>query len=143
MTEEQIRKFFTRIDQITPKHKPRFGKMNANQMVCHCTDFFRMAKGSKIAQEYEQINSNVIISLARSGKPIQAPKGFGQVEGEGTMTTDLENDKKILKNYILEFSGLPRDFNFALHPYFGEITRKRWIGLAIYHLDHHLGQFNV
>ena len=117
--------------------------MNANQMLCHCADFFRMAKGTKKAEEYGKVDPDNIISLARSEKPVQAPKGFGQVEGTGTKPTKFENDKRILKEYILEFSRLTEDNILAIHPYFGKIDRKRWNGLAIYHLNHHLGQFNV
>lgn len=143
MSEEEIQQFFKRINKLTAQHEPLFGTMNANQMICHCADFFRLAKGSKIALEYGQVNPNEIIALAKSGKPTPAPKGFGQVEGDGTLPTDFENDKKILKEHILEFSKLPDDFNFAQHPYFGHLDKKRWIGLAIYHLNHHLEQFDV
>lgn len=143
MTEEQIKQFFERIDKLTLEHQPLFGKMNVNQMICHCADFFRMAKGSKKAMEYGQVDPNEIISLAKSGKSAPAPKGFGQVEGDGTKPTRLENDKKILKEYIREFSKLPDEYNYAEHPYFGQLNKKRWTGLAIYHLNHHLGQFQL
>ena len=143
MNEQLTQQFIKRIDSLTSNQKPSFGKMNVNQMICHCADFFRMAKGLKIAEEYGQVNPDEIISLAKSGKTAPAPKGFGQVEGDGTLPTDLENDKRILKEHVLEFSKLSEDYNFAPHPYFGEIDSKHWRGLAIYHLDHHLGQFNV
>ena len=35
--------FLTRIDSLTPIHKSKYGKMNVNQMVCHCTDFYHTA----------------------------------------------------------------------------------------------------
>jgi len=120
VSEEQIVHFFKRIDILGSEHKPLFGEMNVNQMICHCTDFFRLANGSKKAFEYGVVDPKSINSLAKSNKPIPTPKGFGQVEGDGTLPTNLENDKKILKEHILEFSKLP-----------------------IFHLDHHLKQFNV
>lgn len=143
MNEELIQQFFKWIDSLTSDQKPSFGMMNANQMLCHCADFFRMAKGIKKAEEYGKVDPDNIISLAKLGKPTPAPKGFGQVEGTGTKPTILEYDKRILKEYLLEFSKLSEDHNLAIHPYFGKIDRKRWNGLAIYHLNHHLGQFNV
>lgn len=142
-TEEQTKAFFDRIDNLNPELKPSFGKMNVNQMLCHCSDFFRMANGTKKAKEYGIVNPEEITRLARSGKPTPTPEGFGQIEGNGAMSTEFENDKTILKEYILEFANLPENFDFAVHPYFGKIERNRWIGLAIYHLDHHLKQFNV
>jgi hypothetical protein len=143
LKEEQLLQFFQRIDKLTLDQKPLFGKMNVHQMVCHCADFFRMAQGTKCAEEYGKVDPEEIKLLARSGKTAPAPKGFGQVEGGGTKPTKFEKDKLILKEYILEFSKLPESYNFAIHPYFGEMDHKRWIGLAVYHLNHHLGQFEV
>lgn len=117
--------------------------MNVNQMVCHCADFFRMANGNKKPKEYGAIPPNEILKLYNARKTVPAPKGFGQTEGDGTSPTDLESDKKILKEYILEFSKIDQDYEFAEHPYFGNLDLKRWVELVVYHLNHHLKQFNV
>jgi len=143
MTEVQIEDFLNRIDQVSDESKALFGKMNANQMICHCTDFFRLAKGDKKALEDSTLSSKEIINIAKSGKTAPTPKGFGQVEGNGTLPNNLESDKLILKKHLLEFSKFPEEFDFALHPYFGKMDRKHWIKLATYHLDHHLKQFGV
>jgi hypothetical protein len=143
MIEIQIQQFFDRIEGLNLELKPAFGKMNVNQMVCHCADFYSMAKGTKSANEYGKVDSSAIIALAKAGKPAPTPSGFGQTEGEGTATTDLENDKRILKDHILEFSKFPETYEFASHPYFGKISYKRWCGLEMYHLHHHLEQFGV
>ncbi|MFD0798948.1 hypothetical protein ACFQZJ_15860 [Maribacter chungangensis] len=143
MTEIQIQRFFGRIERLNLESKPSFGKMNVNQMVCHCADFYRMAKGVKKANEYGKINPNDIIAIAKTGKSVPAPSGFGQTEGEGTTATNLENDKIILKQHILEFSNFTKNYKCAVHPYLGEISNKRWHELAVYHLNHHLKQFGV
>ncbi len=143
MNEVQIKQFFERIENLTLESKQSFGKMNVNQMVCHCTDFYRMANGTKKANDYGKISPNDIIELVKSSKSTPAPNGFGQVEGDGTQPTDLKNDKRILKEHILEFSKLPENYKFTLYPYFGDIDRKRWNELELYHLNHHLEQFGV
>ncbi len=143
LTEEQIQDFFERIDKLDTGLRPKFGKMDVNQMVSHCADFFRMAKGTKKAEEYGVVDPTEIIALARTGKTAPTPKGFGQSEGDGTLPTDLESDKNILKAHIVEFSEFNSDFEFAVHPYFGKLKRERWVALAIYHLNHHLNQFGV
>ncbi|MEL6975401.1 MAG: DUF1569 domain-containing protein [Bacteroidota bacterium] len=142
-TEEQIAVFLKRIETLHSESKPKFGKMNVNQMVCHCTDFFRMAMGTKKAYEYGAVDPKKVVELSRSRKTIPAPKGFGQVEGDGTSPSTLENDKRLLKEHILQFSELDNNFEFAEHPYFGHISRERWIEIANYHLNHHLKQFGV
>ena len=103
-TEEQIQAFTIRIEKLDSALKPKFGKMIVNQMVCHCTDFFRMAIGTKKAEEYGMVDPKIVVELSRSGKTAPTPKGFGQVEGDGTPPTDLENDKAVLKEHILQFA---------------------------------------
>lgn len=143
MTSDDLKVFFERIDRLTPDHKPLFGKMNVNQMVCHCADQVRMALGSKIPLEYGNVDAKEIIAMAKAGKSVPAPKGFGQVEGEGTPSTDFENDKKLLKETIREFSNWKEDKPLADHAYFGPADKARWTKMVIYHLDHHLKQFGV
>lgn len=65
-TEQQAQEFFTRIDKLSPGLKPKFGKMNVNQMVCNCADFFRMAKGTKKAEQYGVVDLNEIVKLSRN-----------------------------------------------------------------------------
>ncbi len=143
MTKEKVESFFSRINKLTPFHKPSFGQMNVNQMICHCTDAFRMAIGEKKAEEYGKVNPDEIIALARSGKTAPAPKGFDQVRGEGTKPVGLQEDKEALKKYITRFAGLSDDFKYAVHPYFGFLNRQRWENLMDSHLNHHLKQFGV
>ena len=64
MTGDDLKGFFERIDRLTPDHKPLFGKMNVNQMVCHCADQVRMALGSKIPLEYGNVDAKEIIAMA-------------------------------------------------------------------------------
>jgi hypothetical protein len=143
MTEEQITIFLQRINKLTVDHKPTFGAMSVNQMVCHCTDQLRVAMGTKVLGDQGAVDPHEIIRLAKEGQPVPTPKGLGQLEGDGTIPTELANDKEVLKNHILDFVNLPNDFNFAPHPYFGKVDKKRWAQLVAYHLNHHLQQFKV
>lgn len=143
MTDEKASQIILRIDKLSIVDKPSFGKMNSNQMICDCADFFRMAYGTKMAEEPCAISFDDIKVLKKEGKSVPAPKGFGQVEGGGTKPTNFENDKEILREFILKFIDLPEDFNFATHPIIGEMDYIGWSELAVYHLEHHLKQFNL
>ncbi len=144
MTEVQLEEFLKRIGQLTPEHRPVFGKMNVHQMVCHCTDQLRLALGTiKADDDYTPIDPNMVKNLALTKRPVPTPKGLGQVEGDGTLPTTFENDKVLLKSHLLEFLNLPEDFDYAPHPYFGKSDRKRWMVITVYHLDHHLSQFDA
>jgi hypothetical protein len=143
MTNDQAQEFFARIDKLTLEYKPRFGIMNVNQMVCHCTDQLRAIMGTKELLEFGKVSPEEIRALVKSGETVPAPKGLGQVEGDGTKPTNLEEDKMLLKKHILEFFELPEDFNCIPHPYFGQMNKKVWSRYVIHHLIHHLGQFGV
>lgn len=112
-------------------------------MICHCTDQLRVAMGTKELFKSGQVDPNEIIAMAKSGKTVPTPKGMGQVEGDGTKPTQWDNDIKFLKEHIQAFSKLGDDFIYGSHPYFGQLDKKGWTRLALYHLNHHLNQFNV
>ena len=144
MTEEQFQDFLSRIDQLTAGHRPKFGKMNVHQMVCHCTDQLRLALGTIIPDnDYIKISPEEVKELVMAKKTVPTPKGLGQIEGGGTKPTTFENDKALLKKHLQEFIDLPDDFEYAPHPYFGVFDKRRWMSLTIYHLNHHLSQFNA
>ena len=143
MTQEKIHKFFQRIDNLAPGQKPSFGTMNVHQMVCHCTDQIRLALGTFEASEYGALKPKEVFAFYNKGLTVPTPKGLDQVKGEGTKPTTFENDTRILKENIIEFSNLDENFEFGKHPYFGQLNKEKWISLTIYHLDYHLKQFGV
>lgn len=116
MTESQKNNFFQRIDRVTGHGQPLFGNMNLHQMICHCGDQIRLALGTKVALKYGEVDPEEIKALARAGKTVPTPVGFGQLEGEGTLPTSLENDKQLLKGLIEAYSNLPDDFKYFRHP---------------------------
>ncbi len=143
MNNDELQQFQRRIDKLLDGQKPTFGKMNVNQMVCHCADQLRMAMGTRHSTEYGKVEPKEIMTLVKLGKTVPTPKGFGQVEGEGTTSTTLEKDKEILKELLEKFTQLENGFSYPPHPYFGQLTKDQWVGLVRYHLNHHLGQFKV
>lgn len=143
MTEEQAQVFFDRIDLLTSTHLANWGKMNVHQMVCHCTDLIRLATGGLKAHEYGKVDPAEMIALAKARKPVPTPKGLDQVKGEGTAPCEFEADKKLLKSFISSFVGKSEEYVFFDHPYFGKLSKKEWSDLIVYHLNHHLKQFNV
>ncbi len=134
---------YGRLEKLSPGTVPLFGLMTCHQMICHIGDLFRMAKGEMKAQEYGAIPAGEIHAMARAGKTVPVPKGFDQQKGEGTQPTDFKKDIDTLKQLIDEFNSLPADRIFSPHPYFGNMTKEEWLGLANYHINYHLEQFGV
>jgi len=143
MTENQIATFFERINRLNATEKPSFGKMNPHQMVCHCADQIRLALGTLKTVEHGALKPKEVFAYHNEGKTVPTPKGMDQVAGDGTKPTIFNDDIDTLKEHIIEFSNLDDNFEFGQHPYFGELTKEKWTSLTIYHLDHHLKQFNV
>lgn len=143
MTQKKIRLIFERIDNLKSESKPLFGKMNAHQMVCHCADQIRLALGTLKAVEHGTLKPKEVFAFYNEGKTVPTPIGMDQVAGDGTQPTTFEKDIATLKQHITKFSKLDDNFEFGRHPYFGNLTKEKWTDLTIYHLDHHLKQFNV
>ena len=143
MDTEQIELLFKRLDKLQEAKTPLFGQMNTNQMICHCADQIRLALGIFEAEEYGKMKPEEVIALSKLGEPVPTAKGLGQVEGGGTKPTTFKDDVKVLKQHIIEFSKIGEDFKFGLHPYFGSMSKEKWIRLTKYHLNHHFNQFGL
>lgn len=129
LNEEQIQIFQSRIDKLYHSKRPLFGKLNANQMLCQCIQFFTMAN--------RNAESDMQGPIQCSEAPVPKQNDIRVI------AKDFQETKKILKRQLKEFAHLPRDFDFAEHPYFGKIKREFWIQLAVYHLNHHLKLFDI
>lgn len=142
MTTEQLQDFILRINSLSLTNKPKFGQMNAHQMIVHCADQFRLTKG-EIETEYGKVDPQEIIAKAKARITVQAPKGLDQVKGEGTPLTTFENDKTILIDLMKEFIERPDHDTLSDHPYLGAKDKSGWSQLVVYHLNHHLSQFRA
>lgn len=65
-----INDFLNRIDQLTEDHKPKYGKMTVQQMVCHCTDFYRLVLRKMTLSEKPKVSAAEVIKLAQNKKTV-------------------------------------------------------------------------
>lgn len=136
-----------RINAINESSQKLWGKMTANEMLCHCADQIRMVLGEiKTADQSNFVSRTLLKYLVLLGMP--APKGKVETaqeikQGElGTKCTSFEEDRKNLINLINKFIADESE-KYPLHPFFGELSRKQYGKLIYSHLDHHLKQFGV
>ena len=141
MKMEQKNEFINRIRNINSNDKPKFGQMNVYQMICHCADQFRMMYGELKGLRRQNVDVVKMKEMAMKSKTVPTVEGLDQIAGGGTKPTDLENDKKILIDYINKFHETEKDHKFHFHPFFGNIEKDKWERLVVYHLNHHLNQF--
>jgi hypothetical protein len=142
MTDEKKNEFINRILLVNKDDKAKYGQMNVFQMICHCADQFRMMFGEIEGLKRQDVNVAELIEMSRRNITVPAPEGLDQVSGGGTKPTELENDKKLLIDYLNRYNECDNNYKFSFHPYFGEINKDQWDRLVISHLNHHLIQFN-
>jgi hypothetical protein len=138
-----------RILSVRSDSKPFWGKMNAHQMICHCTDPLRELLGLRPTKDISSLLSRTIfkwVSLRLmkkwpEGKLPTAPE-YDQL-ADGTPRTNFEKDRAELLRLLSEIHGQPRWYRFHRHPFFGRLSRTETGRLIYLHLDHHLRQFGA
>jgi Protein of unknown function (DUF1569) len=142
-------KIIDRINQLTPENQAAWGRMNVNQMICHCADQLRACSNEfeKKSDESNLMSRTLIKSLVlyvvQIPKDVPTSPMIDQVAGKGTQPVEFENDRKTLLEYLEKVVLLPKDFPWASHFKFGKMNRQEWGILSYKHLDHHLRQFGV
>lgn len=139
----------TRIHNLTPQSKRRWGRMDVHQMVCHLADSTRVALGEKQVQFLGNAFTRSRLYRLMAFNPLPWPRGILKTAPEidqlsgGTKPATFEADKKELLRLLDEFATRTTQTQWPEHALFGECSREDW-GKQIYrHCDHHLTQFSV
>lgn len=147
--EQKRSEIIARISHLTPEAKGLWGKMNANQMICHCTDQLRGCLGELDGKTDESnflsrsLVKWLVLYVIAIPKDVPTSKHVDQVNGDGTRPTDFESDRKTLLQFIEKMTSQSEDFAWSPHFKFGQLNREQWGILSCKHLDHHLKQFGV
>lgn len=132
-----------RVQRLSPRQRPQWGRMSAGEMVAHLTDSLKMASGElevtarKVLIRYSPLKELVLYLL-----PI--PKSF---------PTAPELIARRPRDWTAEIADLREQLNDLVergaealapsHPVFGPLSAKQWGVLVYRHMDHHLRQFGV
>jgi Protein of unknown function (DUF1569) len=136
-----------RLATVTPASPRQFGSMTPNQMICHLNDSYRLAMGERSASDASTVFHRTIfkfMALRMSTWPagVKTRPEIDQLVS-GTPPTQFAADKDELVRLIRRFCTRPRDFQFAPHPMFAELTEWEWMRWGYLHANHHLRQFGV
>ncbi|MEK4434445.1 DUF1569 domain-containing protein [Paenibacillus sp. FSL K6-2862] len=133
-----------RIDQLNQDVQPGWGRMNAAQMLAHCSSFQDIATGKARSSR-----SLLGILVGKFAKPIfyndkPLPRNMSTIPSMMIVDTrEFEVEKEKLKQNIMTLQREGFKNGAVPHPFFGRFTSEEW-GKGIYkHLDHHLKQFGV
>jgi len=139
----------SRIAQLAPDARRRWGKMDVHQMVCHLCDSHLLVMGEMTAADKSNVITRSVIRIIALRVPITWPKGastvpeLDQAAGGGTRPAIFEADRARLIELIHRFTAPKRDFSFAHHPMFAAMSEWEWMRWAYLHADHHLRQFGL
>lgn len=143
LNEEDSLEIKRRIQKLSEKNTPLWGKMNIQEMLVHCTIQLKLALGeiSSKQQGSSFLRSKLGKWLLFSNVPW--PKGAvtpAEMNAEiaSFSLSDFETEKNELLNYI---DKVREHTSLKTHPLFGELNMKDWARLIYKHLDHHLKQF--
>lgn len=131
-----------RIEALTPETPPRWGTMDAAQMLAHCAEIQEVANGKPlqntplIARLFKGMIRRMVVGEKPYPKSTQTHPQYRQHEER-----DFAAEKRRLMAALEAFQagkGQP-----GRHPLFGEMTVEEKGWSAFKHLDHHLTQFGV
>jgi hypothetical protein len=142
--KEEILKRILKIDK---SHLPKWGEMNAHQMIVHLSDPLRVALKERNIRLIESDLSNPPFNIQVS-QTLPWPKNSPTIpefdqNGNGTELADFDEDKKILLDLFERFSLLEDGDPVPTHPIFGYLTNEEWARTMWRHFDHHLTQFGL
>jgi hypothetical protein len=136
-----------RLSALSPGHQRQWGKMNAAQMLAHCSLGLEMAAGEIRPPRafVGRILGPVIKPMAlRDEEPMRKNSPTSKelvVIGEDR---DFETERKRMSELIDRFAAAgAAGCTSHPHAFFGSLTPDEWAVLMYKHLDHHLRQFGV
>lgn len=140
--ENTVADLVSRINSLQSNSKAEWGKMDAYQMLKHCTMSEEMFQGKKrykrlfIGRLFGGLALKGILKNESSMKQNQPTHPEMKITGTGDFDHEKSKWIELLHAYS-DFS--PSHF---VHPFFGKMTKEQ-IGIYVYkHTDHHLRQFS-
>jgi hypothetical protein len=132
-----------RLSRLTPAHRAKWGRLNAEQMLVHLADSMRMALGElkaksrKMPLRYPPLKQLIIYVLPFPRSAPTAPELLARQPGE------WGQEMTLLADLIERFHARPCEGPWPDHPAFGVMSGRAWGVLGYRHIDHHLRQFGV
>ena len=140
----------TRIDRITPESRQLWGKMNAAQMLAHCSKPYDTLYDAAYQAKYPPHTGVMRFLLKLLVKPtVVGPKPYKRDTRTApsyvvTEERDLRTERNKLVGYLNTVQTAGRSTYEGKMSYsFGPLTADEWNVLFYKHLDHHLRQFGV
>ena len=134
-----------RIDSLKPDAKRQWGKMDAAQMLAHCSNALEVTVGDKSPKStfMGKILGRLVKSVITNEKPFKPnmPTDPSFIIPD---SRNFEKEKQRLKTLLTRVStGGANTLQNRKHPFFGPLTPQEWSNSTVKHMDHHLRQFGA
>ena len=132
-----------RLGRLSPEAKPRWGRMNAPQMLAHLVSWMEMADGrlptvdKRLLMRHPPLKQLIIYWMPWPKGVPTAPELIGR---EGS---DWAIAHAAVRTLIQSFETRDPKAPWPVHPAFGKMTSRAWGVLGYRHTDHHFRQFGI
>lgn len=138
--------FISRLEKLSSKSKPSWGKMDVGKMLAHCNVTYEKIY-EDIHPQSNAFKKLLLKMFVKNTVVNEKPyKKNGQTAAEFIIKNnrDFETEKKRLIEYITKTQQLGENhFDGKESHSFGTLTKQEWNNMLIKHLDHHMTQFGV
>lgn len=143
--KDVVDEIINRVNKLSPSTQRKWGKMNVDQMLAHCSVGMQTATGEKILQSgfFLKLIGPLFKAQTTNEKPFrkESPTHPGFIVGN---TEGFEKEKQKLIGLINKFhQGGEAKCTTNPYVFFGKLSPTQWSSLMYKHLDHHLRQFGV
>jgi hypothetical protein len=135
------------IQHLEADRRPRWGKMNAPQMLRHCRTFHELCLGRVKVSWPIRVLAGLLgpVFLRRlfGRSPLEAPRNLttlGPLRADPALELDFEAERDALLRSIDEIEAVADGHR---HPLYGTMRAADVRNLARHHLAHHCNQFGL
>lgn len=133
-----------RIARLRPDRQGEWGRMSAQQMVCHLVESFRMALGDlKVSPKRLPIRYPPLKQLIVYAAPFPKNAPTAPELVVSATPRPFVEDVAQFQSSLDRFVARGQRGEWPEHPAFGRLSPRAWGVLAYRHVDHHLRQFGV
>jgi hypothetical protein len=140
-----VEEIISRIDKLQPASQRQWGKMDAAQMMAHCSAALDMASGRlNLPRAFiGRLLGPFVKPIYTNEKPFSRNNPTAK-ELVCSNERDFLREQRQLREKIRKFhEGGEAQCTRHPHPFFGALTPQEWSRGMYKHLDHHLRQFGA
>jgi uncharacterized protein DUF1569 len=142
---QTVEEVLSRVDKLQPTAQRQWGKMDAAQMLAHCSAAMDMATGRLNLKRVfiGRVLAPFVKPIFTNEKPFSKNNPTAK-ELVFSNPQDFPREQRQLREKIREFQqGGEAKCTRHPHPFFGPLTPSDWARGMYKHLDHHLRQFGA